>query len=235
MDSSHKGVSKMEGVSISWRHHVPATWSDPCQGRFWELALDYINLANYRRDYLICAFRHLQWRQRSDLSISYPHSLTSSTSYEICAQFCCALICCGCIINIFGYRLYIHPRSTLKVKCRNFDEIFITDLHWKLSFWQISVQPFYQNGDISLSAYCVDHGSVKLCQSYHDDFIKWKPFLRYCTFMRGIHGSPVDSPHKGQWRGALMFSLIFAWKKTVEHTIDTQVICDAIAHIMTSL
>ena len=61
-------VSKMEGVSISWRHHVPATWSDPCQGRFWELALDDINLANYRRDYLIRAFRHVQWRQRSDLS-----------------------------------------------------------------------------------------------------------------------------------------------------------------------
>ena len=29
--------------------------------------------------------------------------------------------------------------------------------------------------------------------------------------MRGIHRSPVNSPHKGQWRGALVFSLIFAW------------------------
>ena len=29
--------------------------------------------------------------------------------------------------------------------------------------------------------------------------------------MRGIHRSPVISPHKGQWRGALMFSLIYAW------------------------
>ena len=27
----------------------------------------------------------------------------------------------------------------------------------------------------------------------------------------GIHRSPVNSPHKGQWRGALMFSLICAW------------------------
>ena len=25
------------------------------------------------------------------------------------------------------------------------------------------------------------------------------------------HGSPVNSPHKGQWRGALMFSLICTW------------------------
>ena len=27
----------------------------------------------------------------------------------------------------------------------------------------------------------------------------------------GIHRSPVKSPHKGQWRGALIFSLICAW------------------------
>ena len=27
----------------------------------------------------------------------------------------------------------------------------------------------------------------------------------------GIHRSPVNSPHKSQWRGALMFSLIYAW------------------------
>ena len=27
----------------------------------------------------------------------------------------------------------------------------------------------------------------------------------------GIHRPPVNSPHKGQWRGALMFSLICVW------------------------
>ena len=30
-------------------------------------------------------------------------------------------------------------------------------------------------------------------------------------FMRGIHRSPVNPPHKGQRHGALMFSLIWAW------------------------
>ena len=35
----------------------------------------------------------------------------------------------------------------------------------------------------------------------------------YWPFVRGIHRSPVNSPHKGQWRGALMFSLIYAWTK----------------------
>ena len=46
---------------------------------------------------------------------------------------------------------------------------------------------------------------------YHVDVIKWKHFPRYWTFVRGIHWSPVNSPHKGQWRGALMFSLICVW------------------------
>ena len=36
-------------------------------------------------------------------------------------------------------------------------------------------------------------------------------FSHYWPFVRGIHRSPVNSPHKGQWRGALMFSLICAW------------------------
>ena len=44
-----------------------------------------------------------------------------------------------------------------------------------------------------------------------DDVIKWKNFPRYWPFVRGIPRSPVNSPHKGQWRGALMFSLS-VWK-----------------------
>ena len=46
--------------------------------------------------------------------------------------------------------------------------------------------------------------------SYHDDVIKWKHFPCYWPLVRGIHRSPVNSPHKGQWRGALMFSLVWA-------------------------
>ena len=45
----------------------------------------------------------------------------------------------------------------------------------------------------------------------HTDVIKWKHFPRYWPFVRGIHRSPVNSPHKGQWRGALVFSLICPW------------------------
>ena len=40
---------------------------------------------------------------------------------------------------------------------------------------------------------------------------KWKHFPRYWPFVRGIHRSPVNSPHKGRWRGDLIFSLMCAW------------------------
>ena len=45
----------------------------------------------------------------------------------------------------------------------------------------------------------------------HDDVIKWKHIPRYWPFVRGIHRSPVNSPHKGQWRGALMFLWSAPW------------------------
>ena len=43
--------------------------------------------------------------------------------------------------------------------------------------------------------------SIFVISANHDDVIKWKHFPRYWPIVR----SPVNSPHKGQWRGALMF------------------------------
>ena len=51
----------------------------------------------------------------------------------------------------------------------------------------------------------------RLSPDHHDDVIKWKHFPRNWPFVRGIHRSPVNSPHKGQWRGALIFPLICVW------------------------
>ena len=56
-----------------------------------------------------------------------------------------------------------------------------------------------------------NHIPKKIRDVLHDDVIKWKHFPRYWSFVRGIHRSPVNSPHKGQWRGALIFSLIYVW------------------------
>ena len=52
---------------------------------------------------------------------------------------------------------------------------------------------------------------LECLESDHDDVIKWKYFPRNWPFVRRIHRSPVNSTHKGQWRGVLMFSLICTW------------------------
>ena len=86
---------------------------------------------------------------------------------------------------------------------------------------------FYRNNAICKDAADHDRPNSKLLRSWwfqgfrlHDDVIKWQHFLRYRPFVWGIHRSPVNSPHKGQWRGVLMFSLIFAringWVNTGE-------------------
>ena len=61
-------------------------------------------------------------------------------------------------------------------------------------------------------ALCVVHvkNALEELIKPHDDVIKWEHIPRYWPFVRGIHWIPVDFPHKGQSRGALMFSLICA-------------------------
>ena len=44
---------------------------------------------------------------------------------------------------------------------------------------------------------CVADENAQCFSKVHDDVIKWKHFPRYWPFVRGIHRSPVNSPHKG--------------------------------------
>ena len=78
----------------------------------------------------------------------------------------------------------------------------------KCSWWTPSVTC----SDITLSTHRsrMTHICASKVDRHHDDVIKWKHFPRYWPFVRGILRSPVNSPHRGQWRGALMFTLICA-------------------------
>ena len=78
----------------------------------------------------------------------------------------------------------------------------------KNSIWYIFFSCIYAFLYINIFQYRVSLIQYTNLYSYHDDAIKWKHFPRYWPFVRGIHRSSVNSPHKGQWRGALMFSLI---------------------------
>ena len=66
-------------------------------------------------------------------------------------------------------------------------------------------------GEIPYATYYLSYALGRTEEVPHDDVIKWKHFPRNWPFVWEIHRSPVNFPHKGQWRGALMFSLIYAW------------------------
>ena len=57
----------------------------------------------------------------------------------------------------------------------------------------------------------IDADKTQAQEIPHDDVIKWKRFRVTGPFVQGIHRSSVNSPYKGQWRDALMFSLICGW------------------------
>ena len=67
----------------------------------------------------------------------------------------------------------------------------------------------------------VSYRRIVKSSNLHDNVIKWKHFPRYWPFVRGIYRPPVNSPHKGRWRGALMFSLIHAWTNSWANNGDT--------------
>ena len=52
-------------------------------------------------------------------------------------------------------------------------------------------------------------------------------FSALLVLFMGIHRWPVDSPHKGQWRGALTFSLTWAWTNGWANIRDAR---DSIRH-----
>ena len=82
--------------------------------------------------------------------------------------------------------------------------ILNTSLHWLWQYFTFQKTP---HTPISQGSYGVPH----------DGITKWKCFLCYWSFVRGIHWSPVDSSHKGSvtelW--CLFFMLHWAnrWKK----------------------
>ena len=83
-------------------------------------------------------------------------------------------------------------------------------LHLSLSLYICSLCAFQSHNFVALfnPGMSVHAPFIRSSPQINDDVIKWKHFPRYWPFVGGSHRSPVNSPHKGQWRGALMFSLI---------------------------
>ena len=69
---------------------------------------------------------------------------------------------------------------------------------------------------------------------FHDDVMKWKHFPRYWSFVRGIHQSPVNSPHTKASNAELWCFLGCNWMKGWVNIV-TLVIWDAIALIVMTI
>ena len=64
----------------------------------------------------------------------------------------------------------------------------------------------YLTSSVELSWYTQMYTSTRRWWRYQMETVS--ALLALCA---GNHQSPVNSPHKGQWHGVLMFSLICAW------------------------
>ena len=117
--------------------------------------------------------------------------------------------------------LFIHPWINIRYHY-HIDKIFIQENYIALLVsTHNSIASTYRSCEYNIRCAhllhdLIDYRARKInsreCNySSHDDVIKWKHFPRYWPFVRRIHRSPVNCQHKGQWRGALMFSLICAW------------------------
>ena len=84
--------------------------------------------------------------------------------------------------------------------------------YWFKIYSRLSQEPKNQD-DLSLMT--PEHFNIVTCYYFifHDDVIKWNHFPRYWLFVRRIHRSPLNSPHKGQRRGVWCF-LLFASEQT---------------------
>ena len=58
--------------------------------------------------------------------------------------------------------------------------------------------------------------AVTFLQITHDDVIKWRHFPRYWPFVRGIHRSPVNSPHRPVTRSFDVFFDLQWWGWWIE-------------------
>ena len=72
----------------------------------------------------------------------------------------------------------------------------------RLYNWHLHYGPSLETDRSTLIKLCRKMPRCNTARStINDDVTKWKHFRRYWPRVRGIHLSPVNSPHKGQWRG----------------------------------
>ena len=127
-----------------------------------------------------------------------------SVPHEICTRYCCDIFVAilSVIICPYSWRLLhwlpqYQRRSPAKY-IGNFSQYLSRSKHTKKR----------ENEPSAIFLGCTLHGTKEPWWRH-----QMETFSALQAFVRGFHRSPVNTPHKGQWRGALMLSLICALKK----------------------
>ena len=166
------------------------------------------------------------------------------TRYKRCITF--AVIC---TVNWQNGTVWIWASIFILKTRSNDNEIEKFDTQWQKTFCKSytcllqmlpdildrmnfdAIKTITVNLPTALPRYVHDQPFVQtLFYAYHDDIIKWKLFSCYRPFVRGIHRSLVNSPHKSQWRRAFMFSFICTWTKGCANNGDASDLRRHLAH-----
>ena len=127
--------------------------------------------------------------------------------FSQCLSSCCPIP--RAWAKISPARMLTLPRSQsppLRIKLGSLNKCFYSQIYKKLHICIMMVNSATPQHVCYMFLQLLPRDMLFLAR--HDDVIKWKHFPRYWPFVRGIHRSPVNFPHKGQWHGALVFSLI---------------------------
>ena len=154
---------------------------------------------------------HVRARARVCVYVCVYMSLCKGICMGVC--LCMCICVCTCIYALPCVKYMFSPLCFQYILLLNF--IYYLDLavidvliEQKLNKIQLILYPDEFGALVTFY-----HGkkSFLVFVVFHDDLIKWKHFPHYWLFLQGIHWSPVEFPHKGQLREALVFCLICAW------------------------
>ena len=96
----------------------------------------------------------------------------------------------------------------IKQAWKDFDVIFMICLTWFKEQWINQYMDKCISDEMNSFGYNGSHSSWSKKSWWRHQMETFSALLAHCA---GNSPGPVNSPHKSQWRGALMFSFIYAW------------------------
>ena len=157
-------------------------------------------------------FRALQWRHngRDSVSNHQPHDCLLNRLLRRRSKKTSKLCVTGlCVGNSSGTGEFPAQRASnaenVSIWLRHHVSLISFQERWHLAYTKTSV--YYVNGtDVIIHP---------ASNTFHKVWITWwrhqmETFSALLAICAGNHRSTVNSPHKGQWRGALMFYFIWA-------------------------